>query len=142
MVAVIGQFLRPSCDQVHIRVDMAREDMDSFVFSVATKKSGLRLSKEMQDLSLFCPERKSGDKFGVPNNMCLMSEMGEVSSALLDTKVTTLLNKYQELIEFIHFSDQYSGPKQAEDSSLIKLPEVFQFAVRYFPCIFVNHSYK
>lgn len=123
-MAVLGQIIRPSTDQVQVRVDMSREDMDSFVFCVGTKKSGLRLSKEMQDISLYCPERKTGDKFGVPNNMCLMSELGEVSSALLDTRVTALLHKYQDMVEFMHFSDQFSGPKQAEDSSLVKLPEV------------------
>ncbi|XP_034250269.1 coiled-coil domain-containing protein 47 [Thrips palmi] len=124
LVAVFAQLVRPSLDQVQIRVDMTREDMDSYVFCVATKKTGLRLSKEMQDLSTFCPERKTGDKFGVPSNMCLMSEMGEASSALLDSKVIAMLNKYQDVVEFIHFSDQYSGPKQTEDSTLVKLPEV------------------
>ncbi|KAE8739621.1 hypothetical protein FOCC_FOCC014886 [Frankliniella occidentalis] len=125
LVGVIGQIIRPTMDQIQIRVDMAREDMDSFVFCLATKKSGLRLSKEMQDLSLYCPERRAGEKFGVPSNMCVMSEMGEVSSTLLDSRVTSLVNKYQDMIEFMHFSDQYSGPKQTEDTAtLVKLPEV------------------
>ncbi|KAJ1522386.1 hypothetical protein ONE63_002674 [Megalurothrips usitatus] len=141
MVAVIGQFLRPSMDQVQIRVDMTRDDMDSFVFCVATKKSGLRLAKEMQDLSLYCPERKTGEKFGVPNNMCLMSEMGEVSSTLLDSRVSSLLSKYQDMIEFIHFSDQYSGPKQTEDSTLVKLPEVKRVLIFCFNIPLIkNHA--
>jgi hypothetical protein len=49
-VAVIAQLVRPSSDQVHIRVDMNKEDMDTFVFCLATKKSALRLSKDMADL--------------------------------------------------------------------------------------------
>jgi len=47
---MIGQLMRPSSDQVHIRVDMNKEDMDTFVFCVATKKSALRLAKDMADL--------------------------------------------------------------------------------------------
>jgi hypothetical protein len=42
--------MRPSNDQVHIRVEMNREDMDSFVFCIATKKTALRLAKDMADL--------------------------------------------------------------------------------------------
>jgi hypothetical protein len=49
-VAVIAQLIRPSSDQVHIRVDMNKEDMDSFVFCLATKKCALRLAKDMADL--------------------------------------------------------------------------------------------
>jgi len=47
---MIGQLMRPSSDQVHIRVDMNKEDMDTFVFCIATKKSALRLAKDMADL--------------------------------------------------------------------------------------------
>lgn len=35
---------------MHIKVDMNKEDMDSFVFCLATKRSALRLSKDMADL--------------------------------------------------------------------------------------------
>ena len=50
LVAVIAQLMRPTNDQVHIKVDMNKEDMDSFVFCIATKKTALRLSKDMADL--------------------------------------------------------------------------------------------
>jgi hypothetical protein len=50
LVAVIAQLMRPISDQVHIKVDMNKEDMDSIVFCVATKKAALRLSKDMADL--------------------------------------------------------------------------------------------
>lgn len=45
-----NQFLRPSKDEVHIKVDMNKEDMDTFVFCVASKKTAARVSKEMADL--------------------------------------------------------------------------------------------
>ena len=43
-----------------------------------------------------------------------MSEIGEVTSAMLDSKILAVLNKYNNLVEYIHFSDQFSGPKQTE----------------------------
>lgn len=53
LVAVIAQLMRPISDQVHIKVDMNKDDMDSIILCVATKKSALRLSKDMADLVSF-----------------------------------------------------------------------------------------
>lgn len=64
--------------------------------------------------SLFCGERKGGDKLDLPSSFSVMSEIGEVSLAMLDSKVTAIINRYPDLIDYIHFSDQYSGPKQQE----------------------------
>lgn len=64
--------------------------------------------------SQYCPERRPGDKFGLPSSLNVLSEIAEVSTALLDSKVTAALNKYADLIDYIHFSDQFSGPKQTE----------------------------
>lgn len=50
LVALIAQLMRPQQDQIHIRVDMTKDDMDTFVFCVATKKTALRLSKDMADV--------------------------------------------------------------------------------------------
>lgn len=123
LVAVIGQLMRPSNDQVHIRVEMNKEDMDSFVFCVATKKSALRLAKDMADLSVYCPERRSVEKYGLPSNFSLLCEITEVAASFLDSRIVAVINKYPDLIGYIHFSDQFSGPKQPEDSSLTKLPD-------------------
>ncbi|XP_049950315.1 PAT complex subunit CCDC47 isoform X3 [Schistocerca serialis cubense] len=123
LVAVIGQLMRPSSDQVHIRVDMNKEDMDSFVFCIAAKKTALRLSKEMADLSVYCPERRSVEKYGLPASFNLLSEIAEASSALLDSKVVNVIKTHADMIDYIHFSDQYSGPKQPDDANLTKLPE-------------------
>ncbi|PNF34144.1 Coiled-coil domain-containing protein 47 [Cryptotermes secundus] len=123
LVAVIAQLMRPSSDQVHIKVDMNKEDMDSIVFCVATKKSALRLSKDMADLSVYCPERRSVEKYGLPSNFSLLCEIVEVAASLLDPRIVAVINKYADIIDYIHFSDQFSGPKQPEDSSLTKLPD-------------------
>lgn len=44
----------------------------------------------------------------------VMSEIQEATSAVLDTRVVTAINKYAAMIESIHVSDQYSGQKQPE----------------------------
>lgn len=64
--------------------------------------------------SIYCPEKKSGSKFGVPDNFSVMSEIGEVTSAMLDSKILAVLHKYSHMVEYLHFSDQFSGPKQPE----------------------------
>ncbi|RZF47245.1 hypothetical protein LSTR_LSTR004954 [Laodelphax striatellus] len=123
LVAVLAQLMRPAQDQIHVRVDMSKDDMDTFVFCIASKKTAARLAKDMADLSVYCPERRSGEKFGLPASFSLLSEMAEVSSAMLDSKVVSTITKYADLIDYIHFSDQFSGPKQPEDTTLTKLPD-------------------
>ncbi|XP_014273685.1 PAT complex subunit CCDC47 isoform X2 [Halyomorpha halys] len=122
LVAIIAQMMKPTQDQIHIKVDMNKEDMDTFVFCVASKKTAVKLSKDMADLSVYCVERRGGEKMGLPSQFQIISEMGEVTSAILDSKITALFNRHPDLIDFIHFSDQYSGPKQTEETNLTKLP--------------------
>ena len=123
LVSVISNILRPASDQIIIKVTMSPDAMDSFVFSIANKKTAARLVKEMSDLSTYCPEKKSADRHGVPESFIMMNELGEAASAMLDSKLITVLQKYEENIDFIHFSDQFSGPKLQEDAQLTKLPE-------------------
>lgn len=49
-MAVIANWMRPSNDQIHVRIDVTKEDMDSFVLCIANKKMATKLSKEMNDL--------------------------------------------------------------------------------------------
>ena len=72
------------------------------------KATAARLSKEMTDISTFCPEKRSAEKYGVPSKFVLMSEMAEVAAGMIDAKMTAMLNKYPDAIDFIHFSDQVS----------------------------------
>nr|CAG4641816.1 EOG090X08PA [Eurycercus lamellatus] len=124
LVAVVTSLFRPQPDQVHVKVFMNENDMDTYVMCLANKKAATRLSREMADISVYCPERKSAvDKFGLPANFVLMSEIGEAATSLLDTRVCSLVNKIPEVIESVHFSDQYSGPKQAEESTPSKMPD-------------------
>ena len=59
-----------------LRVDMSPEDMDSFIFCIASKRSAGRLSKEMYDLNTYCPEKRPADKYDIPGSYLVMSEVG------------------------------------------------------------------
>lgn len=133
LVAMVMSLFRPQPDQVHVKVFMNEADMDSFVMCLAAKKTANRLAREMADISVYCPEKKSAvDKFGLPSNFVLLSEIGEVATTLLDTRVCALVNKIPEVIESIHFSDQYSGPKQTEEAAPSKMPDVKKMLIFTF----------
>jgi len=138
LVSMIINCFRPTSDQVHIKVFMNNEDMDSFVVGLATKKTASRLTKEMADVSVFCPERKSVEKYGLPSTFVLMSEMGEVATSLLDTRVCALINKIPEVIDSLHFSDQYSGPKQTEEGAPTKMPDTKKMLIFTYNLVFKN----
>ncbi|CAG5033408.1 unnamed protein product [Parnassius apollo] len=123
LVNVLLGFVRPSPDTLLIRVELGKDDSDPFVLCVAQKKFATRLSKEMQDLSVFCPERRAGDKHGLPSTMNVLSECAEATGAFLDARVCSALTQYHKHVQYIHVSDRYSGPKQMEESSTTKLPE-------------------
>ncbi|XP_059619364.1 PAT complex subunit CCDC47 [Phlebotomus argentipes] len=125
LVAIIAGLLRPNQDQVHVKIEMSRDVMDTFVFCVATKKTATKMFKEQSDLSKFCTlVNKSEDKYKVPLGFCVLSELPEASSGVLDSRLIAALNKYAPLIEYIHVSDQFCGVVQQEDPANLKQPEV------------------
>lgn len=123
LVGVIANALKPAYDKLQIRVDMNVEDMDNFIFAIASKKSSLKLSKDMYDVNTYCPERRPADKYGVTGSYFVMSEVAEVASAMLDSKLVSMFKKYPDVIDTIHFSDQYTGPKPAEDQQPMDVPQ-------------------
>ncbi|KAF7239680.1 Coiled-coil domain-containing protein 47, partial [Varanus komodoensis] len=87
LLNVLARMMRPACDQVQIKVTMNDDDMDTYVFAVGTRKALVRLQKEMQDLSEFCSDKpKTGAKYGLPESLAILSEMGEVTEGMMDTK--------------------------------------------------------
>jgi len=137
LVGVVSNIMKPAHDQVHVRVDLSPEDMDSFIFCLAAKKSSGRLVKELADLSTYCPERRPADKYlsgaGVaPGSYQLMTEVPEVAQAMLDTKVVSVIKKFPEVIDTIHFSDQYTGAKPQEDQQPMELPKGNQVMIFVF----------
>ncbi|KAJ8714921.1 hypothetical protein PYW08_004902 [Mythimna loreyi] len=123
LVHVLLGVVRPTPDTLLVRVELGKDDSDPFVLCVAQKKIATKLSKEMQDLSVFCPERRPGDKHGLPSSMSVMSETAEATSAVLDTRVCAALEHYHQYVQFIHISDKYSGPKQIEEAAVTKPPD-------------------
>lgn len=140
LIQVIAQLLRPNPDQIIIKVNMNPDDMDSFVFAIANKKTAVKLSKEMADISTFCPEKKNLEKHGLPSSFVMFNELGEVPAKLLDPKVVEVMNKFEDLIDYIHFSDQYSGLKMLDDSQPSKMPDVTKVLIFAFNVPGSGHS--
>ncbi|CAG0881756.1 unnamed protein product [Darwinula stevensoni] len=117
LVWCISQLVRKQSDRLEIQFNLGQDDMDSFVWCIAQKKTAVRLVKEMYDLGTYCPERRLGEKFGLSSSFILMSEIPEALTSIVDSKVTATLNKLAHMVDYIHVSDQYSGPKNQGDGS-------------------------
>ncbi|XP_047535635.1 PAT complex subunit CCDC47 isoform X2 [Vanessa atalanta] len=123
LVHVLLGVVRPTPDTLLIRVELGKDDCDPFVLCIAQKKIATRLAKEMQDLSMFCPERRAGDKHGLPAALGVLSECAEATAGVLDARVTAALQRYHAHVQYIHVSDRYCGPKQMEETVATKPPE-------------------
>jgi hypothetical protein len=127
LVAVISNIFRPARDSFRFTVEMSKEDMDSVVFAVANKKQAAKISKEYNDLINYCPDRRGGEKYGLPPQFVVMSELPETGSAVLDSRATSVIAKYANQIESIHYSDQFTGTKSTEPETtkdgIVKPPE-------------------
>lgn len=124
LVAVLAQLVRPQNDQAHIHVELSKDEIDNFVLAVATKRTAMHLVRDMADISVYCPEKRPGEKFGLPSGFYVMSEIAETTSAILDTRVLQTFSKFTPYIDYIHISDQFSGRKQQEDTTQLTMPEV------------------
>uniref|UniRef100_A0ABI7XC60 PAT complex subunit CCDC47 n=1 Tax=Felis catus TaxID=9685 RepID=A0ABI7XC60_FELCA len=85
-----------------------------------------RMMRPVSDqVSEFCSDKpKSGAKYGLPDSLAILSEMGEVTEGMMDTKMVHFLTHYADKIESVHFSDQFSGPKiMQEEGQPLKLPD-------------------
>ncbi|KYN12456.1 PREDICTED: coiled-coil domain-containing protein 47 [Trachymyrmex cornetzi] len=124
LVAVLAQLVRPQNDQIHIEVELSKDEIDNFVLAVATKRLAMHLVRDMADISVYCPEKRSGEKFGLPSGFYVMSEIPEATAAILDTRIQQAFTKFASYIEYIHISDQFSGRKPQEDTTQLTMPEV------------------
>ncbi|KAI8793237.1 coiled-coil domain-containing protein 47 [Biomphalaria glabrata] len=122
LINMLLRIFKPASDQVIVKVDLDEGKMDTFVFCIAQKRSAAKLHKDMNDLSQFT-EKKSTEKYEIPSSYQLLSEIGEGTAAVLDKKVCQMLTKYEGVIEYIHVSDQYSGPKLQDDNQTTKMPD-------------------
>lgn len=46
----LSYLMRDNLDQVHFKISLSKEDMDTYVFCIANKRTAARVSKEMTDL--------------------------------------------------------------------------------------------
>lgn len=122
LVHVLLGVVRPTPDTLLIRVELGKDDCDPFVLCVAQKKIATRLAKEMQDLSVFCPERRAGDKHGLPATLGVLSECAEATAGVLDARVCAALQRYHQHVQYVHLSDRYAGVKQVEETVATKPP--------------------
>ncbi|KAI8121910.1 hypothetical protein FF38_09649 [Lucilia cuprina] len=124
LVSLVAGLMRPQQDQLHIKVDLTRGVMDPFVFCVGTKKTITKAFKEYSDLSKYCTlVSKPETRYNVPTGFSVLSEIPEATSAILENRVITALSKYQQFIDYIHISDQFSGPIQQDETNVLKQPE-------------------
>ncbi|CAM4764235.1 unnamed protein product [Rotaria magnacalcarata] len=107
----LAAIIKSTNDTIVYTVDYSKEDMDTFVFCLARKRCAAKLHRDMIDLSQFCPEKKAADRKGLSSSYQILSELGEVSSAIIDTKIADFMNRSPDAIEYIHVSDQYTGTK-------------------------------
>ncbi|XP_053374444.1 PAT complex subunit CCDC47-like [Mercenaria mercenaria] len=122
LINVMSTMLKPAADQIVVKVSMDPA-MEKFCFCIAQKKVAAKMQKEYQDLSQFT-EKKNLDKYSIPSSFQLLSEIGEATAMVLDKKVCQAFDRYENQIEYIHISDQYSGAKNQYDDSQTKMPEV------------------
>lgn len=114
-------------DQVQIKVELSEGVMDSFVMAICNKKSVGRMFKEITDLKQYCVNvTKPDEKYNLPSTgFSVLSEIHEATQAMIDSRIIAVLNKYSQLIESIHISDQYSGPVlQDQDTQQMVKPDV------------------
>lgn len=126
LVSTLANKMKPGMDKVSISITL--EDMDPFVLAFGNKKSIMNLQKNMQDLAYYCTDKaKSADKYDLPPNMVVVSELGEVVNAVLDSKVKTVIRSNEDLFDSLHVSDQFSGPKPMDqEEQPTKRPETIK----------------
>jgi hypothetical protein len=115
LVSTISRMFRPVSDQIIMKVELDDSELDTFVFCLANKKVCTKMQKDLNDLNWFCQEKRRVDSFNLPASFQLLSEIPEATAAVLDPQVVKCINKYEEMVEFIHVSDQYCGPRNPDD---------------------------
>ncbi|XP_004926303.1 PAT complex subunit CCDC47 [Bombyx mori] len=123
LVHVLLGVVRPNPDTLQIRIELGKDDMDPFVFCIAQKKIAAKLAREMHDLSVYCGERRAGERLGVPGALSVVAECAEPGAALLDARVCAALQLHHRHLLYLHLSDKYAGPKHLEETASTKPPE-------------------
>nr|CDS30926.1 coiled coil domain containing protein 47 [Hymenolepis microstoma] len=107
--------LSVSSDRLMIKVVLDDGELDSWVFTVGVKKSLSVMVKDHFDLATYPQDRKGFKYAGLPEGMIVLSEIPEVTSAILNPTVLKIFNDHPNIIEYIYISDQYCGAKPSAE---------------------------
>lgn len=89
----VAAMIKSINDTIVYTIDYSKDDMETFVFCLAKKRCAAKMHRDMNDLSQFCAERKNADRRGLTSNYQLLSEIGEVSSVIVDNRVADFIEK-------------------------------------------------
>ena len=89
----LAALIKSMNDTIVYTVDYSKDDLETFVFCLAKKRCAAKLHRDMNDLSQFCSERKNAEKRGLSGNYQILSEIGEVSSVIIDNRVVEFIDK-------------------------------------------------
>lgn len=115
LVSVISYLLKPAKDTVTVTVHMTDDEMDNFVLAILPKKTATKMQKELQDLTFFCPDKRSGTKYALPASFVVLAESNETAVNILTQQITKVISSNEDIFDSLIISDQYVGPKQPED---------------------------
>ncbi|CAH8603211.1 unnamed protein product [Schistosoma intercalatum] len=143
----IANWIRPVHDSIVVKVIMDDSEMDGWVMAVGRKRRLQALAKDHQDLAVYCPDKRGQRHSYLPESFMFLNEIPEVIPAIFNPLVCKFLNDFEESIEYLFFSDQYSGPKPPqEDTNTPTKPPVTQkaliFAFRYVPTTTKSKSFS
>lgn len=114
--------IRPTTDSLILRFLLNQDGYENFVFCIAHKSQAAKLAKELVDINTFCPKRKPISQHGVDSErLFIMSELSDVASFVLDQSTVSFLSANEQLVRFIHITDQYSTVKAEDVSPALRL---------------------
>jgi Protein of unknown function (DUF1682) len=62
----------------------------------------------------------------------VFSEIAEATATILDSRVLAILNKYGDIMDYIHVSDQYCDNQQGDGEPQLKKPTVKKMLIISF----------
>lgn len=86
--------LSVSSDRLMVKIVLDDGELDSWVFAVGVKKSLSVMVRDHFDLATFPLDRKGVKYAGLPEGMVVLSEIPEVTSAILNTTVSTSCRRF------------------------------------------------
>ncbi|VDP92386.1 unnamed protein product [Echinostoma caproni] len=129
LLFMMFSWLRPLHDTVVAKVIMEDAEMDGWVMAVGRKRRVQILAKDHQDLAFFCPDKRGQRHPGLPESFTVLNEIPEAMTSMLNAPVCKFLTDNEERIEYLFFSDQYTGPRPPQEC---EQPSVLSFIDKCF----------